>query len=60
MRADFSVDDIPSIMCGLARATAPRDNAPRPMSWERYLEIIIAGLRAPGSSPPPLPPDTPT
>jgi hypothetical protein len=51
MRADFSVDDIPSIMRGLARATAPRENAPQPMSWERYLEIIIAGLRAP--APPP-------
>jgi AcrR family transcriptional regulator len=51
MRADFSVDDIPSIMCGLARATAPRENAAPPMSWERYLEIIIAGLRAPPSSP---------
>jgi AcrR family transcriptional regulator len=60
MRADFSVDDIPSIMCGLARATAPRENAPRAMSWERYLEIIIAGLRAPGSTPLPLPPDEPT
>ena len=51
MRGDFSVDDIPSIMCGLARATAPRENAPPPMSWKRYLEIIIAGLRAPDSSP---------
>ena len=49
MRADFSVDDIPSMMCGLARATAPRETAPPPMSWERYLEIIIAGLRAPGA-----------
>jgi AcrR family transcriptional regulator len=58
MRADFSIDDIPSIMCGLARATAPRENAPPPMSWERYLEIIIAGLRTPGG--PPLPPPEPT
>src|SRR4051812_2237194 len=41
MRPDFSVDDIPSIMCGLARATAPRKDGPQPMSWERYLEIII-------------------
>ncbi|HXF00735.1 MAG TPA: helix-turn-helix domain-containing protein [Solirubrobacterales bacterium] len=51
MRADFSIDDIPSIMRGLARATAPQENAPQPMSWERYLEIIITGLRAPASSP---------
>jgi AcrR family transcriptional regulator len=53
MRPDFSVDDIPSIMCGLARATAPREDGPPAMSWERYLEIILAGLRAPAS--PPLP-----
>jgi AcrR family transcriptional regulator len=51
MRADFGVDDIPSIMCGLARATAPRQDAPPPMSWGRYLEIIMAGLRAPDRSP---------
>jgi AcrR family transcriptional regulator len=50
IRADFSVDDIPSIMCGLARATAPRPDAPPPMSWDRYLEIIMAGLRAPDRS----------
>jgi AcrR family transcriptional regulator len=50
MRSDFSVDDIPSIMRGLARATAPGENAPPPMSWERYLEIIMAGLRAPVSA----------
>jgi AcrR family transcriptional regulator len=51
MRTDFGVDDIPSIMCGLARATAPRQDAPAPMSWDRYLEIIMAGLRAPDRSP---------
>jgi AcrR family transcriptional regulator len=51
MRADFSVDDIPSIMRGLARATAPREQAPSPMSWERYLEIILAGLRGPAGAP---------
>ena len=54
MRADFSADDIPSMMCGLARATAPRGARRRAMSWERYLEIIIAGLRArrPAAAPP--------
>ena len=47
MRADFTVDDIPSVMCGLGRATASREDGPPPMSWERYLEVILAGLRAP-------------
>jgi AcrR family transcriptional regulator len=46
MRADFSVDDISSVMCGLGRATAPRADGPPPMDWERYLEIVLAGLRA--------------
>jgi len=47
MRADFSIGDIPSVMCGLGRATASRKDGPPPMSWERYLEIILSGLRAP-------------
>jgi AcrR family transcriptional regulator len=46
MRADFTADDVPSLMRGLARATAPHDNGPPAMSWERYLEIMLAGLRA--------------
>jgi AcrR family transcriptional regulator len=47
MRADFSADDIPSLMRGLARATAPHESGPPGMSWERYLEIMLAGLRRP-------------
>jgi AcrR family transcriptional regulator len=46
MRADFSAADVPSMMRGLARATAPQDNGPPAMSWARYLEIMLAGLRA--------------
>jgi AcrR family transcriptional regulator len=53
LRPEIGAQDIAMLMCGLGRATGPGsfDHA---MSWERYLEIIIAGLRAPGSSP--LPP----
>jgi hypothetical protein len=47
MRSDFTIDDIPSVMIGLGRATASRQDGPPPMSWERYLEIMLAGLRAP-------------
>jgi AcrR family transcriptional regulator len=47
MRADFSIDDIPSVMIGLGRATASREDGPPPISWERYLDIMLAGLRAP-------------
>lgn len=50
MRPDFSVDDIPSLMRGLARATAPHEDGPPPISWERYLGIMLAGLRAGAST----------
>jgi len=46
LRSDFSVDDIPSVMRGLARATAPQGDGPPAISWERYLDIMLAGLRA--------------
>ena len=47
MRADFMAEDVPSLMRGLARATAPQDNGPPAMSWERYLDIMLAGLARP-------------
>ena len=58
MRADFTAADVPSLMRGLARATAPQANGPAAMSWERYLEIMLAGLaaRAAGPSGPHAPP----
>jgi AcrR family transcriptional regulator len=46
MRADFSADDVPSLMRGLARATAPQESGLPAMSWERYLSIMLEGLRA--------------
>jgi AcrR family transcriptional regulator len=47
MRGDFSAEDVPSMMRGLARATAPQANGPPAMTWDRYLEIMLAGLSAP-------------
>jgi len=44
IRADVRAEDVPSLMRGMARATAPQANGPPPMSWERYLEIMLAGL----------------
>jgi AcrR family transcriptional regulator len=46
MRAEFTTDDIPSLMRGLARATATHESGPPAISWERYLNIMLAGLRA--------------
>jgi AcrR family transcriptional regulator len=47
LRPDFDVEDIGSLMCGLGRATAQRETGPPRMDWERYLDIMLAGLRAP-------------
>jgi AcrR family transcriptional regulator len=45
MRADASVVDVRTIMCGFGHiAAAQRDGAP--LSWERYLTIALDGLRA--------------
>ena len=50
MRADFTAADVPSMMRGLARATAPQDNGPPAISWERYLEIMLTGLASPATA----------
>ncbi len=45
LRADLVPEDIPALGCGLGRAV--RSEVERPtMSWQRFLEIILAGLRA--------------
>lgn len=41
LRADFSVDDIPVIMCGLSSAMAVGA-----WDWRRFLAIVLDGLRA--------------
>ena len=45
MRPDATVDDVRTIMCGFGHiAAAQRGGAP--LSWERYLTIVLDGLRA--------------
>jgi AcrR family transcriptional regulator len=45
LRPDFVPEDIPALVCGLGRAV--RSEVERPtMSWQRFLEIMLAGLRA--------------
>jgi AcrR family transcriptional regulator len=45
LREDIVAEDVPSLICGLGRSA--RANAGRPaMSWQRHLDIILAGLRA--------------
>ncbi len=44
VRPDVVQADIPNLLCGLGRATAVREEALK--TWERYVEIMLAGLRA--------------
>jgi len=45
LRKDIIAGDVPALMCGLGSAI--HSDVERPtMSWERYLEIILTGLRA--------------
>ena len=45
LRDDIVAEDVPSLICGLGRAVRAGEGRPS-MSWQRYLEIILAGLRA--------------
>jgi AcrR family transcriptional regulator len=51
LRKDAEVWDVPMIICGLGHVTqAARAGQMAPgMSWERFLAIVLDGLRAPGS-----------
>jgi AcrR family transcriptional regulator len=54
LRKDLEWQDIPMIACGLGRIT-PAEMGPATGRWPRLVEIIIDGLRAPGSSKLPKP-----
>ena len=44
VRPDATVDDIPTIMCGLGHVMSAQASG-APMSWERYLTLMLDGLR---------------
>ena len=46
LRADFQLNDIPMIMCSIGALHATGKGG----GWRRLLEIVIDGLRAPGSA----------
>jgi AcrR family transcriptional regulator len=48
LRRDLVPADIPMLICGIGRATLAGSAGPT-MSTRRYLEIMLDGLRAPGS-----------
>jgi AcrR family transcriptional regulator len=54
LRKDLDWQDIPMIACSLGRIT-PAEQGPAVGRWPRLVEIVIDGLRAPGSSKLPKP-----
>jgi AcrR family transcriptional regulator len=48
LRRDLAWEDIPMIACGLGRITQAAEG-PATGRWPRLLEIVLDGLRAPGS-----------
>lgn len=51
LRADMRWEDVPGLICGLGRALVDGKVGPLEMSWERYLQVILDGLREPGTKP---------
>ena len=49
LRKDVEWEDVPMIACGLGRTTQT-DIGPASGRWPRLLEIVLDGLRAPGSA----------
>jgi AcrR family transcriptional regulator len=51
LRDDMRWEDVPGLICGLGRALVDGKVGPLEMSWERYLQVILDGLRAPATKP---------
>jgi AcrR family transcriptional regulator len=45
LRDDIQPEDIPSLVSGVGHAVHAGDRGAPALSWERYLEIMLAGLR---------------
>jgi AcrR family transcriptional regulator len=54
LRKDLEWEDIPMIACSMGRIT-PAETGPAVGRWPRLVEIVIDGMRAPGSSKLPKP-----
>ena len=50
MRADAVITDVPTMMCGLGRI-ATIQSCGAPVNWERYLTLMLDGLRAHAAAP---------
>jgi AcrR family transcriptional regulator len=51
LRDEVVWQDVPGLICGLGRALSRGVIGPHEMGWQRYLAILLDGLRAPGVTP---------
>ena len=47
LRPEITASDIAMLMCGLGSSCGPHGFGRHGMGWERYLDVLIAGLRTP-------------
>jgi len=45
MRKDAVIEDVPTLICGLCAITAGAAGSMPELNWERYVEIMLDGLR---------------
>lgn len=50
IRTDFQPDDVPVIMCALGRVME-RAHGAEPVPWQRYLSLVLDGVRADARTP---------
>jgi AcrR family transcriptional regulator len=55
MRKDIVVGDVPTILCGLGGVLGAHEESMPALNWERFLAIMLEGLRAPGAAKLPKP-----
>lgn len=52
MRSDFTVEDVPTMLRGIGQLSAAENQGVPGPGWERFLEIMLDGLRAPETAEP--------
>ena len=48
MRKDVLIEDVPTIMCGLGGVIGAHEESMPALNWERFLALLLEGMRAPG------------
>jgi AcrR family transcriptional regulator len=55
MRKDIVIEDVPTILCGLGGVIGATEGTMPALNWERFLTLLLDGMRAPGHTKLPKP-----